>query len=52
MDDIFLIIITIIAIYYIYIKLFKSSCNCGKVDCKLYKNKDLKNTNENKIDIK
>lgn len=34
MENIFLIIITLFAIYYIYTKTFKNSgCNCGTKDC-------------------
>ncbi len=43
MENIFLIIITLFAAYYLYKKTFKNSgCNCGSKDCGIKKqNKNL-----------
>ncbi|RXK11696.1 FeoB-associated Cys-rich membrane protein [Halarcobacter mediterraneus] len=34
MEELFLVILTIFALYYLYKKTFKNSgCNCGSADC-------------------
>ncbi|PKI81557.1 FeoB-associated Cys-rich membrane protein [Malaciobacter halophilus] len=43
MDKIFLIIITLIAIFYIYYTISKNKgCNCGKKNCGIKKDKNNK----------